>query len=68
MSAGEVVKCAHCGGSGWCDCGGCNKVVFDNSSGNRRAWCSSCGGVGKVWVGPNNSDNDDDDDEEDDDD
>lgn len=67
--AGEVVKCAHCGGRGFCDCLGCNKVVLD-SYGRDNVWCSTCGGAGKVWIGPSNSsdynsdDNDDENDED----
>ena len=61
MSIGEVVTCAHCKGSGTCSCIGCNPaqnhIWIEGDDGLRTpvtdVCCTSCGGAGKVWVGPN---------------
>ncbi len=66
MSAGEVVQCAHCGGSGTCSCSGCNYTVLGRIDLGTRVACASCDGAGKVWVGPNNSNDDDYDDNDED--
>ena len=45
---GKVVKCAHCNGNGRCNCNGCQKKAGIGG----YVVCSSCGGSGQVWVGP----------------
>lgn len=60
MSIGEVIKCAHCKGRGYCNSKesftgswGCAKCC--QSAGVEKAFnviCSACNGKGSVWVGP----------------
>ncbi|GLI35191.1 hypothetical protein DAMNIGENAA_26240 [Desulforhabdus amnigena] len=45
---GEVRTCAHCYGTGKCNCPSCT----GNALSSKSVICSACGGKGSVWIGP----------------
>ncbi len=52
MPVANLVECAHCAGSGKCQCDGCQKEQFGKtfSSSGHYATCCVCGGAGRVSV------------------
>ncbi len=50
---GEIRACAHCDGTGKCDCKECQA---GSGAMYTKVTCKVCGGKGSVWVGPLNED------------
>ena len=51
---GAVVVCSHCKGTGKCNCSVCLDAAKVFRSSCLNVTCTTCGGAGSVWVGPQN--------------
>ena len=57
QSIGEVRECGHCKGTGFCNggknsCRKCSTASGLRDYGLDRVSCSTCGGKGAIWIGP----------------
>jgi hypothetical protein len=58
QSIGEVKQCGHCEGTGFCSggedsCKKCANAIGSNTyGGGEKVSCSTCGGKGSIWIGP----------------